>query len=52
MLRFLTAGESHGKGLVAIIDNFPAGVKIDEDFINVKLRLRQSGYGRGARQKI
>ena len=52
MLRFLTAGESHGKGLVTIIDNFPAGVKIDEDFINWKLRLRQSGYGRGARQKI
>ena len=52
MLRFLTAGESHGKGLVTIIDNFPAGVKVDEDFINVKLRLRQSGYGRGARQKI
>ena len=52
MLRFLTAGESHGKGLVTIIDNFPAGVKIDEDFINEKLRHRQSGYGRGARQKI
>jgi chorismate synthase len=52
MLRFLTAGESHGKGLVTIIDNFPAGVEIDEDFINEKLRLRQSGYGRGARQKI
>ena len=52
MLRFLTAGESHGKGLVTIIDNFPAGVKIEEDFINVKLKLRQSGYGRGARQKI
>ncbi len=52
MLRFLTAGESHGKGLVTIIDNFPSGVKIDEDFINEKLRLRQSGYGRGARQKI
>ena len=52
MLRFLTAGESHGKGLVTIIDNFPAGVKIDEDFINEKLKIRQSGYGRGARQKI
>lgn len=52
MLRYLTAGESHGKGLVAIIDNFPAGVAIDESFINEKLRLRQSGYGRGARQKI
>ena len=52
MLRFLTAGESHGKGLVTIIDNFPAGVKIDEDFINEKLKLRQSGYGRSTRQKI
>ena len=52
MLRFLTAGESHGKGLVTIIDNFPAGVKIDGDFIDRKLVLRQSGYGRGARQKI
>ncbi len=52
MLRFLTAGESHGKGLITIVDNFPAGVKIDENFINEKLRLRQSGYGRGARQKI
>ncbi len=52
MLRFMTAGESHGKGLVTIIDNFPAGLKIDEYFINEKLALRQSGYGRGARQKI
>ncbi|MCL4321019.1 MAG: chorismate synthase [Deltaproteobacteria bacterium] len=52
MLRFLTAGESHGKGLVTIIDNFPSGVKIDRDFIDEKLALRQSGYGRGARQKI
>lgn len=52
MLRFLTAGESHGKGLITIIDNYPSGVKIDEDFINNKLKLRQSGYGRGARQKI
>ena len=52
MLRLMTAGESHGKGLVTIIDNFPSGVKIDENFINEKLALRQSGYGRGARQKI
>ncbi|RZD15979.1 MAG: chorismate synthase [Candidatus Acididesulfobacter guangdongensis] len=52
MLRLMTAGESHGKGLVTIIDNFPSGVKIDENFINEKLSLRQSGYGRGARQKI
>lgn len=48
----MTAGESHGKGLVTIIDNFPSGVKINENFINEKLALRQSGYGRGARQKI
>ncbi len=52
MLRLMTAGESHGKGLVTIIDNFPSGIKIDENFINEKLALRQSGYGRGARQKI
>ncbi len=52
MLRFLDAGESHGKILVAIIDGFPAGLKIDVDFINRQLLLRQSGYGRGGRQKI
>ncbi len=52
MLRFLDAGESHGKELVAIIDGFPAGLKIDLDFINKNLLLRQSGYGRGGRQKI
>jgi len=52
MLRFLDAGESHGKELVAIIDGFPAGLKIDLNFINKNLLLRQSGYGRGGRQKI
>ncbi len=52
MLRFLDAGESHGKTLVAIIDGFPAGLKIDVDFINRQLLLRQSGYGRGGRQRI
>ncbi len=52
MLRFLDAGESHGKALVAIIDGFPAGVKIDIDAINKNLMLRQSGYGRGGRQRI
>ena len=52
MLRFLDAGESHGKSLVAIIDGFPAGLKVDVDFINRQLLLRQSGYGRGGRQKI
>ncbi len=52
MLRFLDAGESHGKALVAIIDGFPAGLKVNIDLINKNLMLRQSGYGRGGRQKI
>ena len=52
MLRYWTAGESHGKSLIALIDGFPAGLKIDEDMINRELRLRQGGYGRGGRQKL
>lgn len=52
MLRYWTAGESHGKALVALIDGFPAGLTIDEAFINRELRLRQGGYGRGGRQKL
>ncbi len=52
MLRYLTAGESHGRGLLAILDGFPAGLKIDEDFINSELRARQCGYGRGKRMEI
>ncbi len=52
MLRFLDAGESHGKELIAIIEGFPAGLKIDIDYLNKNLMLRQSGYGRGGRQKI
>ncbi|WP_022670212.1 chorismate synthase [Hippea alviniae] len=52
MIRFLDAGESHGKALIAIIEGLPAGLKIDSDFINRQLLLRQSGYGRGGRQKI
>jgi chorismate synthase len=52
MLRYLTAGESHGKALVALVDGFPAGVKIDTQPINVELRRRQAGYGRGGRQRI
>ena len=44
--RFLTAGESHGKCLTAIIDGVPAGFKIDIDFINNELKRRQTGYGR------
>jgi chorismate synthase len=52
MLRFLTAGESHGRGLVAIIDGMPAGLTIDFDRITDDLRRRQGGYGRGQRMAI
>ncbi len=51
-LRYLTAGESHGSGLVAVIDGFPAGVRVDVEAINRELRRRQGGYGRGGRQKL
>lgn len=50
--RFLTAGESHGKGLVAVIEGMVAGLPIDEDYIAQDLKRRQSGYGRSARMKI
>jgi chorismate synthase len=50
--RFNTAGESHGKALVAIIEGMPAGVKIDLDKLNRELWRRQQGYGRGGRMKI
>jgi chorismate synthase len=52
MLRFLTAGESHGKGLVAILEGVPAGLVFDFDAITVQLRRRQGGYGRGRRMAI
>lgn len=52
MMRFVTAGESHGPALTAVVENFPAGVPITEDFINLQLARRQSGYGRGGRMKI
>jgi chorismate synthase len=52
MLRFLTAGESHGKALTAVIEGFPAGILIDQDFINAQLKKRQGGYGRGKRMEI
>jgi chorismate synthase len=52
MLRFLTAGESHGRGLVAIIDGIPAGLSLDFDHITHDLRRRQGGYGRGQRMAI
>jgi chorismate synthase len=52
MLRYWTAGESHGKALVALVDGFPAGVEISAEAINAELRRRQGGYGRGGRQRI
>jgi chorismate synthase len=52
MLRYLTAGESHGKAIVALIDGFPAGLTVDTAPIDVELRRRQGGYGRGGRQRI
>jgi chorismate synthase len=52
MLRFLTAGESHGRTLVAILDGVPSGLTIDFDHITQDLRRRQGGYGRGQRMAI
>ncbi len=52
MFRFLTAGESHGPALTAVIEGIPAGLTITAEPINVQLKRRQGGYGRGARQKI
>jgi chorismate synthase len=52
MLRFLTAGESHGQALVAIVEGMPAGLAIDFDAITHELRRRQTGYGRGRRMAI
>ena len=52
MLRFLTAGESHGKSLTAILDGMVSGLEITPDFINRELARRQVGYGRGGRMLI
>ena len=52
MLRYWTAGESHGKALVALVDGFPAGVAISTEPIDEELRRRQGGYGRGGRQRM
>jgi len=52
MLRFLTAGESHGKALATIIEGVPAGLAIDFDALTADLRRRQTGYGRGRRMAI
>ncbi len=51
-MRYETAGESHGRALVAIVTGVPAGVPIDPDLIDADLRRRQSGYGRGGRMQI
>ena len=51
-IKILTAGESHGKGSLGIIDGIPAGLDIDEKYIEKELSRRQKGYGRGGRMKI
>jgi chorismate synthase len=51
-LRYLTAGESHGPALSAIAEGFPAGLHLDLEAVNLDLRRRQKGYGRGGRMKI
>jgi len=50
--RFTTAGESHGRGLVAVLEGIPAGLPLSAERINVQLKRRMGGYGRGARMKI
>jgi len=52
MLRFLTAGESHGRALVTVLDGMPAGLRVDAEKINFQLRRRQAGHGRGGRMRI
>jgi len=52
MIRFSTAGESHGEALIALVSGLPAGVPVDLEFVNRELWRRQQGYGRGGRMKI
>jgi chorismate synthase len=52
MIRFLSAGESHGKALNVIVEGFPSNIPLSEEFINSELKRRQMGYGRGMRMKI
>jgi chorismate synthase len=52
MLRFCTAGESHGEALVAVLSGVPAGLGVDQSFVNRELWRRQQGYGRGGRMRI
>ncbi len=51
-LRYLTAGESHGKGLAGILEGLPSGLSITAEYIDAELKRRKLGYGRGARQKM
>ncbi|CAN5662353.1 chorismate synthase [soil metagenome] len=52
MLRYLTAGESHGPALTTIVEGFPSGITLDTDLIDRELKRRQGGYGRGKRQTL
>ncbi|OGI06128.1 MAG: chorismate synthase [Candidatus Margulisbacteria bacterium GWF2_35_9] len=52
MIRYLTAGESHGKALTVIIEGVPAGLEISTEYIETELKRRKQGYGRGGRQQI
>src|SRR2546427_9203224 len=52
MLRYYTSGESHGEALVAFLSGLPAGLKVDQTFLDRELWRRQQGYGRGGRMKI
>lgn len=52
MLTYTTAGESHGKCLIAIVNGFPAGIQLDKSDINEELKRRQGGFGRGGRMQI
>jgi len=52
MLRYLTAGESHGEGIIAVLEGLPAGLRVDPAAINRELRRRQSGFGRGKRMQL
>ena len=52
VIRYLTAGESHGQALVGVVEGVPAGVSISTEYVNHQLWRRQQGYGRGGRMKI
>ncbi|HAG21795.1 MAG TPA: chorismate synthase, partial [Synergistaceae bacterium] len=51
-LRFLTSGESHGRGLLAVVEGLPAGLKVTENDLEQALSRRRRGYGRGERMRI